>query len=664
MREKHRPGPLRVGCVFAALLVPCAPISAPAAGAAAAQDLGLYREARARLAAGDLPGFERLEGRLRGFPLYPYLQYAALRRDLKTAAPAEVRSFLQSYPNLPITPRLRAAWLRELGRGGDWKAFLAFDPGTGGGASVRCYRVQALAAAGRAAAARSRARRLWLVGYRQPPACNAAFALLGADGGPSAALVARRIVLALEAGNLAFARELADRLPPPGRTVARARIALYRDPGLALRRAPSAFGARAGAQRVLVAAFLRAAARDPAAAHAQWSRVRARWKPDAAVRARVAGAIALQAAYHALPQAEHWLAALAPAARNDVIRAWRVRNALRAGRWPTVLAAVRAMPAAQRTQPVWLYWEARALAATGHAGAADRRFRRAAAHFSYYGFLAADAAGVPYYWGDAIPAPDPALQSKVRARGGTVRALLLERAGQYRDAEEEWRALLQRLDPRARLAAARVARGAKWPWGALHAAVAAGVDNASTLLFPAGYRAAVERGARAAGLPAAWVLATIRRESGFKPGVCSDAGACGLMQLMPGTARWLQRRAGADRTAAGRLAEPARNVELGSAYLHYLDTRFGSLVIGSAAYNAGPARVAQWLDGDPPAGGARWIETLPYGETRDYLQAILFNAVVYELRLTGRATRIQALLRENRYAAAAVGSAAHDRSAD
>lgn len=651
MRDRYGAGRSKL-VRYALALIALGPVPGAAAGGARADGaLARYEQARARLAAGDLAQFRRLESRLRSFPLYPYLEYASLRKDLSSASPGAVEAFLKRYPGLPITPLLRGAWLRELGGRADWKDFLAADNGTAGGVTVRCYRVQALAAAGRSEAARAAARRLWLVGYRQPASCDSAFATLRKDGALPRTLVERRQVLAIEAGHPGLAQYLVSLLPSGARAAARNRVALYRDAGLALRLSPVALGGRRVAQRVLTAAFIHAAQRDPVAAHALWSRLIARWHPDAAVRARVEGAIALQAAYHEVPQAERWLARLPRAAGNEVVRAWRVRNALRAGDWRAVVKAVRAMPSAQRARPVWLYWEGRALDALGRAAPARALYRRAAAHFDYYGFLAADAVGAPYYWGDAIPAPDPGLQGDVRARPGAVRALLLEQAGQNGDAEREWRALLAGLKPRARLAAARVAYRAGWAWAALRAAAAAGVNNASALLFPVAFRPAVQRSARRTGVPLPWILATIRRESAFKPTVCSDAGACGLMQLVPATAHWLH-RSRAVKAPAGGLDEPLRNIALGSAYLQYLNGRFGSLVIGSAAYNAGPGRVADWVSGDPPAGSARWIETLPYGETRDYLQAVLFNQAVYELRLTGQVTRLDTLLRKNRYAAA------------
>ena len=134
------------------------------------------------------------------------------------------------------------------------------------------------------------------------------------------------------------------------------------------------------------------------------------------------------------------------------------------------------------------------------------------------------------------------------------------------------------------------------------------------------------------------VLALIRQESSFDRGVVSPAGARGLMQLLPGTAEQVAHTLGASVTRVALTTDPARNMQLGTAYLAGLLARYhGSLPLAVAAYNAGPHRVDQWLaETGPPTGGAAgmvdWIEQIPYGETRNYVQRVLENVVIYLAR--------------------------------
>jgi soluble lytic murein transglycosylase len=135
----------------------------------------------------------------------------------------------------------------------------------------------------------------------------------------------------------------------------------------------------------------------------------------------------------------------------------------------------------------------------------------------------------------------------------------------------------------------------------------------------------------------ALALAVIRQESSFDPGAVSDAGARGLMQLMPATAEGVADQLGISHSQTMLTSDPDHNMRLGTAYLsELLGGQGGSYVRAIAAYNAGPSRVYRWVEeyGDPTAPGADvidWIEQIPYSETRNYVQRVLEALVVYRM---------------------------------
>jgi soluble lytic murein transglycosylase len=135
------------------------------------------------------------------------------------------------------------------------------------------------------------------------------------------------------------------------------------------------------------------------------------------------------------------------------------------------------------------------------------------------------------------------------------------------------------------------------------------------------------------------VLAIGRQESGFDATAVSRADARGVMQLRPDTARDVARSVGMPFSADRLTSDPAYNLALGEAFLNRLLDRFGgSYVLATAAYNAGPARVNQWLDtlGDPRSrtvDPVDWVESIPFSETRNYVERVLENLQVYRLRL-------------------------------
>lgn len=144
---------------------------------------------------------------------------------------------------------------------------------------------------------------------------------------------------------------------------------------------------------------------------------------------------------------------------------------------------------------------------------------------------------------------------------------------------------------------------------------------------------------RMAGPDGALLLAIMRQESSFKPGAVSPAGAYGLMQLMPATARHVAASLDVAYDRGRLLHDGSYNIRLGNAYLASLIERFdGSPLLAIAAYNAGPSRVSDWLAryGDPRKGfigPVDWIESIPFAETRNYVQRVFESMTIYRHRV-------------------------------
>ncbi|MCB5944886.1 lytic transglycosylase domain-containing protein [Acidocella sp. KAb 2-4] len=308
--------------------------------------------------------------------------------------------------------------------------------------------------------------------------------------------------------------------------------------------------------------------------------------------------------------------------------------------WFRALAA--ASPAVI-TQARAYYWLART--ETGPQAAAD--YARAAAYPStFYGQLANFALG-----GSAqdmaariLGAQEPDFSAGDALSFGLMElpraAVLLVQMNDTRDAVM----FLNRLgqvadDDKTRVMAARLALGLGLPQSAVSIARSAGIAG-QTLLHDGWPTPFTPQGA----LEPAVADGIMRQESSFDPNIVSGAGAVGLMQLLPGTARLTARH---DGLPMGNLFDPSTNITLGSAYLAHEVDNFGNcLPLAIAAYNAGPTNVARWLKqyGDPElgsnAGGADildWIEQIPFSETRNYVQRVLENITIYRALLTGAA---------------------------
>ncbi|KAA2212806.1 lytic transglycosylase domain-containing protein [Pseudoroseomonas oryzae] len=288
------------------------------------------------------------------------------------------------------------------------------------------------------------------------------------------------------------------------------------------------------------------------------------------------------------------------------------------------------------------YWRGRAASARGRAGEARAEYAAAASlPTGFYGQLAALALGeTPAQLAARIQAVRPP-QPGAEAAGAFLGKELVQAVLTLADLGDTDRArtFLLRLeetapDPAEQVLVARLAGSIGRQDHAVWIARRAGVDGVMLLPegFPAPYALPPD-----AGVEPAFAYAVARQESNFDPSAISSANARGLMQLLPGTAALVARQLGIPTQTGWLTSQPEHNMRLGSRYLADQLARFGNLAMAAAAYNAGPRRVEEWLGtyGDPRIpGGATgdlidWMEQIPFGETRNYAQRVVENAVIY-----------------------------------
>ena len=290
----------------------------------------------------------------------------------------------------------------------------------------------------------------------------------------------------------------------------------------------------------------------------------------------------------------------------------------------------------------WAGQAARAMAPSDPEGdwpTTARRWDEEAARYSatFYGQLASRRLAHPIAIEIAAPRPPDAQARSAFGRRELVRVVRM--LGELGEAKPHKRFLL-RLLALARSAGdyallADLAHEQGRPDIALRTAKAA--RKAGTVLFDDLFP--TRRIPEAKGSEPALVLAVIRQESAFYKGAVSRAGARGLMQLMPRTAKRVARRIKVRYSRKKLLTDPEYNLRLGRAYLSDLTAEYnGSYVLALAAYNAGPARANQWIKafGDPrdsAIDAIDWIESIPFDETRNYVQRILESLIVYRRHL-------------------------------
>ena len=296
-----------------------------------------------------------------------------------------------------------------------------------------------------------------------------------------------------------------------------------------------------------------------------------------------------------------------------------------------------------QTRAKGFYWAGRAAEAAGRRAEATTFFNTAAGYRDqYYGQLALEHLRRPLTAPPAVAqrTVDPAARQSFYAREIVRAAQFLGSIGQYQDQTAFVKVIASSLDSDDdHFLADELSRSISRPdLGVLVGRVAMqnGLTDYSAIAFPT---VSVP-----AGYESQWTMihAIARQESQFDRAAISSAGARGLMQLMPGTAREQAGKMGLPYDAGRLLTDTSYNAQLGSSYFQRVFGSFGSYPLAIAAYNAGPGNVNKWLraNGDPRTGAidmVDWIEAIPFSETRNYVQRVLENAVVYDLTNPARA---------------------------
>jgi soluble lytic murein transglycosylase len=575
---------------------------------------------------------------LRVYPLYPYLQAARIRRALanleETAASAELspidqraQTFITSVERDPVGRDLRRVWLASLAERGRWATFIEhYRPETTDDA-LRCQSFRARIELGRTEGLAAEIAKQWLT-PRSLPDCEHAFEWLRGQGLLTVALIEQRVKLALEDNNPAFARQLIVPLPPERAAALREWAALLDNPQRQIE-ALIADPERAVEPDALLAGWKRFARvnRDLALRrHGDLVRARGMTEMDASPYSL---ALALALAWDRRPEALEYFKRVAPAHLDDYALEWQARAALWAEQWQLAKQSIAAMSDTQRELARWRYWAARAAEHTGDPKLARQLYESVLADDNFYSAMAAARLEQPLAPHPEKLVADAVLLEQVEQLPAMVRARELVLSGMRSLATAEWNHGYETLPEPARVQAVHLA--AKWGWHdqAIMTASQQRLFNDYALLYPRPFEREVRMAAKLTELRPELIYSVMRQESLYRSDAVSSAGARGLLQLMPETARRTARNLKRSKPSADDLFAPEINLPLGAAHLRTLIDRFGGqVIVALAGYNAGPNAAARWL----PAQSVEpdvWIENIPYNETRNYVQRILWHSVVF-----------------------------------
>lgn len=600
--------------------------------AAIEQDREWFLQAHRALQQDNLKTFKQLRARLDSYPLTPYLDIWFTHKQLDKGNDLAVEKALRQHREIPEVRELHDARIRKFAKHGQWPdvaRHLNDFPGT-------ASRLPVIAIAsqwhmGQKKEALEWFSKRWQQAKKIPDYISPVFQAWKRLGHPTNADRWQRIAMYAKRNKWSKAKQLARPMSEKDRQWVNYWQSMQRNPARALNRWQQNMPVWM-AQAILSDGLNRISRSDALEAWQALQKLEtviSKQLGEGAV-AGIRRRIALRAARQYLQVAADWLDGLPERLKNEETRAWQARLHILFHDWQRLQQVIAAMPPGQQLQSRWVYWRARSLEKTGDKQAAESLFADLATSRGYYSFLSAEHLSRPLI----IEATEIEVPEAIRQ--GLLQNPAIERTyewlqlGKMLKASREWDIIFADASPEQWRAAAYLA--ASWGWydRTIQAAYRAGEHNALIDRFPMAFEPQVLKAAKKTGLKPELIWSIIRQESAFNQRAVSRAGARGLMQLMPRTARDVARR---HKLSSKNLFSPARNIRLGTLYLSEMKKRFGgNPALAAAAYNAGSRRVSSWLKRTPFIEAEAWIEAIPYNQTRRYVQQIMAYISVYEWR--------------------------------
>jgi soluble lytic murein transglycosylase len=607
---------------------------------ASTSERALYKQAKAALIKNDTVLADKLIVQLRDYPLVPYLHIKQFKRDISQLNDNIVSKYIQDNKATPFADDAQRIRLDNMMEQQRWQSFTrAYNEFPLKNNRYICGLSYAQLQAGHKKEAFKAAQQLWEVGHSQDAACDPLFAEWIKEGHLTSDVASHRFWNAIQEKNFALAKYIERFLSDPIHKKEselfwsiKAKPALLNDVALLSKQNPH--------HGIIAAYGIRQIARkDISQATDLWLRDRTRLTIDQPTLDKLNEYFGLRYAKGFRDNAVEILAKLDPEFTYEKLTEWRIRLELAKQDWQSALNLIEKLPDTLKADGRWAYWKETAKYRLNPKNY-QANYASIVKERSFYGFLASELSSDPFYLNhqpSGVTTEQKATLSKLPAVIRMKELLVFDY--QYA-ARVEWNFLNKQLSASDQLAMAHIAYDWGWYDQAIRGASRLKAWNDLDIRFPNPHPSLFAELASERGIYQTWAIAIARQESAFHLQARSRVGARGLMQLMPATAKQTAKRFDVNYTKPDQLFIPRTNIALGTAYLAQVLVTFeGNRAYATAAYNAGPHRVKRWLKerGDVPLDV--WIETIPFDETRNYVQNVLAFSVIYDV-MASRSTTL------------------------
>ncbi|OCG68307.1 hypothetical protein A9G41_08585 [Gilliamella sp. Nev5-1] len=573
---------------------------------------------------------------IKNYPLYPYAAVQFFQKNIKLVSPEMVSDFVNQYKDFPLTDSLIQSYLTELSSRQDWNSIISFPKDNS--ILSNCRYQYALLQQGNNQATFSTIESLWKTSKELPSACDPLINAWTQAGKRTANLILLRIELAIEANNLKLAKHLTNLLDDNNKTTKINLLAVLDNPKK-LEDFSKNIKASTFTKKVVLASFPRLV------------------KTDMNLAALLLPKLVKQQALTEVEQAElqkslansyfkdsatseqiKWRDNYITKYHDTALVEKRIRLAIDAYNFSDIAYWLAQLSPEDQLKEEWQYWQARVLLNNKQTNEANKILQALTNKRGFYGMISAQTLNQPYLLKNQSPkitqAEISTLKAKYDNQPYVKRINELRYFGMVSELSNEWRYMLNHQTNKSEyLTLSQYALQKGWGDLSIQATIVGKLWNNWTERLPIMYKDLYNNALKDKAIALSYALAISRQESALDTTAKSPAGARGLMQLMPATAKETAKKVNSvTYVSSGQLFDPKTNIELGTSYLNtvYLQNS-NNRILSSAAYNAGPNRVKKWLNNsNGKLDAAAFIESIPFTETRNYVKNVLVYDYIYQ----------------------------------
>ncbi|MGI2111536.1 transglycosylase SLT domain-containing protein [Shewanella frigidimarina] len=588
-----------------------------------------YLDARQALDKKQLEKYQALRNQLGDYPLTVYLDYHAKIDSIVQSSGDKALNAINQFDTTPLYNNARYRYLLNAGKKQRWQDFLVIAPDTPNDVRLQCYYYQAQLDAGNETMAYKGIERLWVHGYSRPNECDAVINQWTKAGYRTQELIWARMLLSFNARQSSLLSYLSQKVTQHNNE-AKLLLSVYRDPNI-LRHMNKFSSSKPIVGNIVDAGLRKLAQKD---LH-QAIKLYVKYQKANRFSDLEARQLNRYLVRRALIKQDDKLVAhidtMLPLLKSDDLYEMRLRWAIREQDFSTVEKYLALLSDQGKADSRWQYWQAK-MTSRHDKNRATQLQSTLSGERNFYGFNAAEALGKPLAMNDDNLTPNPELQATLNQDPGLARVVELMALDKQMDARNEWLYLMRRHNSEMTAQYGLFALKNGWHAFSVESSIQGKLWDSIALRFPEAANDEFLKASKKFSVDIDEIRAISRRESAFYLYATSGVGARGLMQLMPATAKQTAKKNKIPFNNVKDLYDPKVNIMLGSAYYSELLKQFGqNRVLATAAYNAGPGSVRRWLrQSNGSLDVMSFIETIPYTETREYVQAVLSYRMIFQ----------------------------------